>query len=44
MNQKVAVCPVCGYLQPVNESDLGKEVVCDLCGATFTVTELKDAE
>lgn len=44
MSQKVAICPACGYQQPVQESDLGKEVVCELCGVAFVVTELLDAE
>ena len=39
---KVAICPVCQYQQPVTEADLGKKVVCDLCGVAFEVTELLD--
>lgn len=39
-----ALCPVCGYLQPVEESDLGKMVLCDLCGVEFEVEELLPAE
>jgi len=40
--QKVAICPVCGYHQPVSEDDLGKEVTCELCGVTFVVSEIID--
>jgi|GEM_PF-3643756 len=44
MNQKVAICPLCGHIQIVAESDLGKEAICNLCGAMFTVLEIRDAE
>lgn len=42
MTYKAAVCPVCGYKQPVTENDLGKTVVCELCGVEFAVTEIID--